>query len=75
MKGQLLTALVDRKPTDPTTATANKSKPLTDKQRKVFAHTHYIVNHGSPADAFNFLQHKPNVSNTPADMIPKRQAM
>ena len=57
---QLLTAPVDRKSTVPTTTTVNKRKPLTDKQRKVFVHTHYIVNHVSLSDVFNFLQHKSN---------------
>ena len=38
--------------------TINKRKPLTNKQKAVWARVHYIIHHGSSADADRFLKSK-----------------
>ena len=41
--------------------TINKRKPLTNNQRAAWAHAHYIIHHGSPADDDRFLKSKNTV--------------
>ena len=61
-------------------ATKSKTKPkpkpkkpkatgLTDSQRAAWAHAHFIIHHGTPADAARFLTHQRTVDNTPVDAL------
>ena len=47
----------------------------TDAQRAAFAHAHFIVHHGTKADATRFLAHAKNVNNTPATILAQVKEM
>ena len=46
-----------------------KSKGLTDAQRAAWAHAHYIIHHGTAADATRFLKYPQTVANTPPEAL------
>ena len=46
-----------------------KSKGPTDAQRAAWAHAHYIIHHGTAADATRFLKYPQTVANTPPEAL------
>ena len=46
-----------------------KPKGLTDKQRAVEAHAHYIIHHSTAADAARFLRNNGNIKNASIETI------
>ena len=67
-----LKALCTKKPSS---APKKKSGRLTDAQRAAWAYAHFIINHGSNADAAKFLTHQKNVDNTPDEVLHKIRVM
>ena len=52
-----------------------KTRGLTDGQRAAWAHTHYIINHGSANDAARFLTFPKNVNHTPTEALHQVRVM
>ena len=55
--------------------TKKAPKVLTDTQRAAWAHVHFIIHHGTPADAARLLLHLSNCKTTPADALNKVRQM
>jgi hypothetical protein len=51
-----------------------KETGLTDMQRAAWAHAHFILNHGTAADAARLLTHKNTIKHTPAATLREVQA-
>ena len=63
------------KPKIKTKIKKKKKKQLTDKQRQVWAHAHFIINHGTATDARQFLQVKENTRNIDEETATALQLM
>ena len=53
----------------------SKSTGLTEAQRAAYAHAHYIIHHGTKADAARFLTYPTNVTNTPTTALDEIRLM